>query len=416
MRSCMAIGLACVAVGACTTSASEQSSIDEVTAVSAIQWLPCGQIECGQISIDVDSEDEALGQVKVAMYRRVSARSTKAPTLVMVSDRRFGYTPRVLAEQAMLHFGTGVDGYNIVSVASRGMIDSPMPTGSETRIATLDVVEDLEAIRSALDVENVFAMGWGSGATAVTTWKMQFPESIKAAVVDAPMNPSLPIGPQILTQLDSSRVVAVNAVKWCASHLSCELNAEVADEISRFKLKMLTGTVPAIITKAVIARAAANALAVNRPNEIFSAMADAMEGDATAFVTLAGPEPSVIDAYAACADVSQATAARLASRAAEMHEERTRQFPIGIEPAIYSFCGQLPMSPRPLGAVQYFDDAKGDKVLVTIARGDPIVPPAPARKMAATMKWTYKSVYANRHLVLGFDRAITEAAMEFLAS
>jgi hypothetical protein len=30
------------------------------------------------------------------------------------------------------------------------------------------------------------------------------------------------------------------------------------------------------------------------------------------------------------------------------------------------------------------------------------------------MGWTYKSVYANRHLVIGIDQAITEQAFEFL--
>ena len=411
----LAIALGLIGV-ACSSSNTDVPKIDEVSTVSAVTWLPCGEIECGQLSIEVDSEAPDLGSVKIALYRRLSSRNTKAPTLMMVGDRRFGYTPRTLAEESALHFGPSIDGYNVVSVASRGMVDSPMPSGAETRIATLDVVEDLEGIREALNVEEVFAMGWGTGATAVTTWKMQYPQSIKAAVVDAPMNPSQSIGSQLVSQLQSSRVAALNAVKWCASHLSCELNAEVADEISRFKLKMLTGTVPAAVTKQVVARAAANALAVNRPNEIFTAMANAMKGNAEPFMSLAGPEPGLSDAYAECADVSQETASRIAIRAADMHAEKTRQFPIGIEPTIYALCAQLPPSPRPLGEVQFFDAAKGDKVMVTIARGDPIVPPGPARKMASEMEWTYKSVYANRHLVIGFDQAITDAAMEFLAS
>jgi hypothetical protein len=36
--------------------------------------------------------------------------------------------------------------------------------------------------------------------------------------------------------------------------------------------------------------------------------------------------------------------------------------------------------------------------------------------MAKKMKWTYKSVYANRHLVVGNDNATTVAAMKFLAA
>jgi hypothetical protein len=55
-------------------------------------------------------------------------------------------------------------------------------------------------------------------------------------------------------------------------------------------------------------------------------------------------------------------------------------------------------------------------MMVTIARGDPYTPPAPARAMAKRMKWTYKSVPVNRRFVLGVDAAITAAAMEFLGA
>jgi hypothetical protein len=55
-------------------------------------------------------------------------------------------------------------------------------------------------------------------------------------------------------------------------------------------------------------------------------------------------------------------------------------------------------------------------MMVTIARGDPFTPPAPARAMAKRMQWTYQSVAANRRFVLGVDTALTEAAMEFLGA
>lgn len=409
------IGLA-IAMGACSSSTdSNLLTNDTAPPESAVSWLPCGQIECGQLEVLVDSEEPELGTVKLALYRRVSNQTKNAPTLFMVADRSFGYEPRILAEEASLHFGSAVAGYDIVSIAARGMKDSPMTAGNESRVSTLDVSEDLEDIRTALNLKSVYAMGWGSGATAITTWVMQNPDSVEAAVVDAPKNPTKPLGPQILTQLASSENAALNSVKWCASHLSCVLNAEVADEIGRFKLKMLTGTVPESVTKEVVARAASSAIANNFPGEIFKAMSLAMDGDASLFLSLAGPELTLADAYADCADISAESAARVATAAATLHAKKTRQFHIGTEPTLYALCSQLPPAVRPLGMVKPADDVDEVNVMVTIARGDPIVPPAPARQMAAEMKWTYKSVYANRHLVLGFDPAITNAAMEFLA-
>jgi hypothetical protein len=53
---------------------------------------------------------------------------------------------------------------------------------------------------------------------------------------------------------------------------------------------------------------------------------------------------------------------------------------------------------------------------VNIARGDQVTAPSVVRAMAMRMKWTYKSIYANRHLVVGYDNATTVAAMNFLAA
>jgi hypothetical protein len=59
--------------------------------------------------------------------------------------------------------------------------------------------------------------------------------------------------------------------------------------------------------------------------------------------------------------------------------------------------------------------AKEARVLVNIARGDQITAPSVVRAMAKKMKWTYAPVYANRHLVVGYDNATTVAALKFLA-
>jgi hypothetical protein len=67
-----------------------------------------------------------------------------------------------------------------------------------------------------------------------------------------------------------------------------------------------------------------------------------------------------------------------------------------------------------VGAIDAEKSAFDSDVLVTIARGDQVVPPYAARTMAKRMGWAYQSVYANRHLVVGIDRAITAQALQFL--
>lgn len=420
-----ALALVVSACSSATESSSDSTSEWSATAatsataapVADIEWLPCGAIECGTLSVLVDTEEPQLGSVKLALYRRVSPKSSKAPTLLLVGDRVDGVAPRKLAEQSELLFGSSVNGYTVVSVASRGMVDSPMPAAAASRVATLDVAEDLQLLHEALDVKKVFAMGWGSGASAVVAWQMQYPKSIDAAVVDAPVDPSVPMAAQLTEQLASSERAGVTAVKWCASHLSCSINAIVADEIKRFRLKMLEERLPVAVTADVVSRAAARAIAAGSPGKIFDAMLAAMDkGDGSAMLQLAGAAPIARDAYAPCADVSHATANQIAAAAVKLHAKRTRQIHVGTEHVVYGLCASLPESLRPLGAVQPAESSSGARMMVTIARGDPYTPPAPARAMAKRMQWTYKSVAANRRFVLGVDTAITDAAMEFLGA
>jgi hypothetical protein len=67
-----------------------------------------------------------------------------------------------------------------------------------------------------------------------------------------------------------------------------------------------------------------------------------------------------------------------------------------------------------LGKIDADSNAYESDVLVLIARGDQVVPPYGARMMAKRMGWTYESVYANRHLVVNIDSAITARALQFL--
>jgi hypothetical protein len=67
-----------------------------------------------------------------------------------------------------------------------------------------------------------------------------------------------------------------------------------------------------------------------------------------------------------------------------------------------------------LGSIDADSNAYKGDVLVLIARGDQMVPTFAARGMAERMGWKYEAVYANRHLVVGIDRAVTARALQFL--
>jgi hypothetical protein len=163
-----------------------------------------------------------------------------------------------------------------------------------------------------------------------------------------------------------------------------------------------------------IARAATNSIAQGDPQSLFIAINEASEGDGAKLLAMAGPLPTPESSRAACANVSASAAKRIASIFADFAAKKNRHFYMGTEAFTYGFCDNLPATQRPLGEVKAVDGTKDVKVFVTIARGDPVVPPYTPRTMAKRMGWTYESVYANRHLVIGIDQAITAQAFEFL--
>ena len=398
-----------VSVSACSTE--ETSSVASAPA-SDITWLPCGDIECGQIQIPVDHATASSEKFTLGLYRRTSNVSDDARTLILVPDKKWSTSARDMVEAAVLTYGPRINSFNVVAVAPRGSAASVLPTGAEHNVGTLDIVDDLDMVRRALGQEKVSVIGWGTGATAVTAWVMQRPRDFYSAVVDSPLDPSVSPVKQIRQNIAAGELGVLTAVKWCASHLSCTINANVATGLNLLKTDMRLGRVPADVTNEVIARAAEHALADGNPGVFFNAIAQVMLGSSVRLQALAGVALVQADAYSKCADVSQADAVSIVQAYEAMSDQ---YFRLGNTAQLYGFCSAIPAAVRPLGAVKPSAIASEAKVLVTIARGDQMNAPVNAREMAKRLGWKYQSVFANRHLVVGIDRAITQTVMDFLS-
>ena len=383
------------------------------TTTDQIVWLPCGQIECGKISVPIDKDLASSGTVSVSLYRRKAISGSSPRTLLLLPDREFGSDARTLAEKAVLTFGTAITKFNVISVAPRGAVDAIMPAGNETEIGTLGMADDLEAVRAALNVKKVSIMGWGSGATAAAALIMQNPTKVQAAVLDTPIDPSTSLVKQASQHIAATTLGVKTAMRWCASHLSCPMNANVAKGLDLLKTNIRIERVDPGVTYGAVARAAVRTIVEGHTQELFAAITAANTGDSRTLLALAGMAPSVLNAYGRCADVSRADAKRIAQAHAAV---KPYKFTIGSEAALYALCAQIPESERPLGSLKPAALATGARVLVNIARGDQVTAPSVVRAMAKKMKWTYTSVYANRHLVVGYDNATTAAAMKFLAA
>jgi len=412
------VGVVCVAATLFTACASDNSSTnspsDEVVPVD-VEWLPCGDIECARVDVPKVGSDVEGDTIKVSVYRRVSSKK-KAPVLVLLPDRTYGDNARTLVEDAPLKLGSDSRDYTVVSVAPRGSVDSPIVLTDINVMSSLDDVDDVLAVKNALQVKKFAVMGWGTGATAAAALVMTQPSQVLAAVLDSPQDPAESMVRQAEQQLVSMQAAVVAAMRWCASHLSCPTNANVAKAFSQFKTSLRLGRLDAGIDFDTIARASTSSIAQGDPQSLFIAINEASNGNGANLLEMAGPLPTPESSRAACANVSSSAAKRISTIFGDFAAKKNRHFYMGTEAFTYRFCDDLPATQRPIGEVQPVDGAKDVKVFVTIARGDPVIPPYTPRTMSKRMGWTYKSVYANRHLVIGIDQAITAQALEFLES
>ncbi|MTB13361.1 MAG: alpha/beta fold hydrolase, partial [Actinobacteria bacterium] len=277
-----------------------------------IMWLPCGAIECATISVPVHKGLDSNARISVGLYKRKAVTGSSPRTLLLLPDREYGSDARTLAEKAVLTFGTAITKFNVISVSPRGAAGTVMPAGSETEIGTLDMVDDLEAVRSTLHVKKVSIMGWGSGATVATAWIMQNPSVVQAAVLDSPIDPSTSLVKQSQKNIAATALGVETAMKWCASHLACPMNANVAQELQLLKTNIRLERVGAGVTFESVARAAARTIVAGNQQELFVAIAEANTGNSKPLLALAGDAPTALQAYGRCADVSRADAKKIA--------------------------------------------------------------------------------------------------------
>jgi pimeloyl-ACP methyl ester carboxylesterase len=406
-----AFALLCAAAVVVTVFPTSPARAEITT--NEITWLPCGPIECGKILVPITKELNSSKTFSLSVYRRKATSGPSPRTLLLLPDREYGPDARTLSEKAPLTFGTAIIKFNVISIAPRGAIDAVMPVGNETNIGTLDMADDVEAVRTSLDTKKVSIIGWGSGATTAAALIMQNPTKVQAAVLDTPIDPSTSLVKQASQHIAATTLGVRTAMRWCASHLACTMNANVAKELDLLKTNIRLERVDPSITFQAVARAATRTIVDGHTQELFASITAANSGDSKPLLTLAGTAPIAVNAYGRCADVSRADAKRIATAHAAV---KPYKFTIGSEAALYAFCAELTESARPLGSLKPAALATGARVLVNIARGDQVTAPSVARAMAKKMKWTYKSVYANRHLVVGHDNATTRAAMKFLAA
>jgi pimeloyl-ACP methyl ester carboxylesterase len=404
-----------IGLAACTTSSTTTTgSVVDTTVATDSVWKRCGDLECAQIEVPIDYSVPDGALMPLAVYRRGGAPGADTPPVILVPDYIYGDDAREILEFAPSHLGSMWTAHSLISISRRGTEVSPMPAGSEHLVSTRDVARDIDVVRSFLDLGEIKAMGWGTGATALAVLAQENPDALSHMVLDSPSHPFLAVQERVSAQIASDNAIVAEALRWCVSHISCSMNTNVATSFNLFRTNTRLGIVNEKVTSAVVARAARAAFAIADPQAFFTGVSQATNGDAVPLLSLAGPGVSPYVTQALCADETREGAQLVAQQLAMNHADITRFFSLGDDYVAYEQCAQLPETVHPLEGLGLPAQLSSVKVLVIVAENNPVTPSALSTALAQQFSWTLYSLPLWRHLVVGHDDPSSTRAIEFL--
>lgn len=409
------VGLVCLSACSTTSTTTSESVVDTTVVVDSV-WAPCGDIECAQIKVPVDYSIPDGARMSLAVYRRVGTAHPDSSPVILIPDYIYGDTAQGLLERAPAQLGSRWTAHTLISISRRGTEASPMPTGSEHLVSTRDVARDIDYVRDFLDLGEVKAMGWGSGATALAVLAQENPDALSHMVLDSPSHPFLSTQDRVSAQIASDNAIVDEALRWCVSHISCSMNANVVTSFNLFRTNTRIGIVDEQVTSTVVARAARTAFAIGDPQAFFSGISTATNGDSASLLALAGTGVSGYVAQVLCADETSAGAQLVAQQLAAHHADISRFFSLGDDFVAYEQCAQLPEVAHPLDGLDSGPRATSVQALVIVAQNNPVTASSLSASLAERFSWELYDVPLWRHLVVGHDDATTNRAIEFLAS
>ena len=214
-----------------------ESNQQRITAVrewsSSLEWEDCaGDLECTTFEVPYDYENPSTGTFKLPVTRRLANNlSERIGTLLINPGGPGAAALDYVAYADQIFSNSIVDRFDIVAWDPRGVgqsdphidcVDSmddyfgldPSPDNeSETKlltsgaevfatacmtrsgeflphISTMNTASDVDVLRRALNEEKISYLGFSYGTSLGATWATLFPETVRAAVLDAAVDPT----------------------------------------------------------------------------------------------------------------------------------------------------------------------------------------------------------------------------------
>ena len=219
------------------------------------------EFQCGSVTVPLD-HDSPSGETLALQLVRVHQKSTPARDPLLLIAGGPGQSGVDTAREAAGYLPIGLlDSFDLIGFDPRGVArsgaircsdptDDPQPLpdpitpagfdslAAQARTAaqqcakalgpraslfnTNSTARDIDLIREALGVEQLTYLGWSYGAKLGAEYAHLHPEAVRAAVLDAPTDPTTPWIASMERQVDGFEHSFEQFVHWCTSQTACD--------------------------------------------------------------------------------------------------------------------------------------------------------------------------------------------------
>jgi pimeloyl-ACP methyl ester carboxylesterase len=457
-----------VLVSACAAD----GSVDEP--VAELEWRPCSmsEAECAVIEVPYDHDRPEIGSFDLPIARHRARDADRRIGILVVNPGGPGGGGRWMAEDAELYFSDEIlDRFDIVGFDPRGNggarpelectedMDSyfsldPSPDDLVERTALVDgaknfvdgcvmksseilpylgteaTARDIDLIRRMLGESTVSYFGLSYGSELGATWATLFPDTVRAAVLDAAADPNLDLIDWLTLQSSGFENLLESFLDQCDAD-GCEMSTpgETARQTFDRIMNRLDDTPlvvdfdrPAVGHGAALIGIVAALYSPAAWDGLDRALADADDGFGDRLLTSYddyfggyqdGHSDDLIDAYVAISCLDRTRSFDVEEAFAAMDGVRLVSPRLGatVLPELL-LCAQWPVDPKPAPGVRWTGDRP---ILVVGSTGDPATPLAGTRRMHETLGNSRLVVVESfEHTSYGSNECATEAVDRYL--
>jgi pimeloyl-ACP methyl ester carboxylesterase len=386
------------------TRGGDTDTPDDGDAVGSIDWVACGSADCAELEVPVDYADPA-GDTLTLSISRVPARGDRIGALFVNPGGPGGTAADFAVTMGFLLPDEILERFDIVGVDPRGLGASRIDCGGDSpedtaellavsqeyidgceaaagdllpHLGTENVARDIDAVRVAMGDEQLNYLGFSYGSAIGQVLAELFPDRVRAMIIDGIVD----LGPDgiagAVSQAAGFEVALQAYADDCDADSSCPVGPDAVAAIEELQAAVEEEPIPAQ-PRDLGPGELSTGLALPLYSEdlwpdLSDAVADALDGDGTAMVSLADQYIGVadFDVYFAvnCLDFEwPETPDELLAEGAVAADES----PHFAEPIVndYVRCAMWPVAEVPLTPVTAPD---APPILVVSTTNDPATP------------------------------------------